>query len=523
MALKSKSRKSRKTQSHALHKPRGVVHPRVQAVGPDHFAFLCVDCAKARSKMMLADFYGRVLVEPITVEHDQPGFEAALQRVRDAMTRHGVKDLIVVVERTGRYHGPIQRAFVKAGFEVRIVHPYTTKQYRQPADPDNKTDDTDLSAIHRAAVNGFGLLEHEPDPIFVQLQLLARHRRRFVQKQVVLRQQSLEHLQSYMPGYSRYFTDIFESEILLWVAKNLGSAAEIVQAGVDGLTQSIRNAKISTHKPTFEKIVAWARSAPSAEEPASLHRRFFIDLDADRSAKVQSIRAIESELAGILSQTPYILLLGVPGINVASAAQFAGEMGPIERYISARAITGRAGLRPSRHQSDQVDHRDGPLARRANHDLRRAALMIADNLVRCNEHFGVLAKGWRAKNADPRDIRVRVAGRFCRIAFQMVAGRMTYRHPCTKQRDYILKKLVGFSFDHEIAPDQLLRNLDAATVQIPRSDHREEADSLAGELARVQKMRGAGPKAIGQILPAILAKRGVSLIPSTTSGEADPA
>ena len=70
--------------------------------------------------------------------------------------------------------------------------------------------------------------------------------------------------------------------------------------------------------------------------------------------------------------------------------------------------------------------------RRANHDLRRAILMIADNLIRRNEHFGVLAAGWRLKKADARDIRVRVGGRFCRIAFQMVSGRMTFRHPCTQ-------------------------------------------------------------------------------------------
>jgi transposase len=522
MALKSKSRKPRKTRSRGLQKPRGVVHPRVQAVGPEHFAFLCVDCAKDRSKIMMADFYGRVLVEPTTVDHDQAGFEAALQKVRDATTRHGIKDLIAVVERTGRYHGPIHRALAKAGIEVRVVHPYTTKQYRQPADPGYKTDDTDLSAIHRAAVNGFGLLEHEPDPIFVELQLLARHRRLLVEKNVVLRQQMLEHLQSYMPGYSRCFMDIFDSELLLWVAKNIGSAAQIVQAGIEGLTQQLRTAKTATHKPTLQKIVAWARSAPSAEEPAALHRRFFIDLDADRLAKLQRIRAIESELVGVLCQTRYVLLLGIPGINVVSAAEVAGEMGPIKNYIKARSISARAGLYPSRYQSDQVDRCDGPLVRHANRDLRRAILIIADNLIRCNDHFGVLAQGWRSKNVDARDIRVRVGGRFCRIAFQMLAGQMTYRHPCTKQRDYILKKLVGFALAHEIAPDQLSRNLIAATVQLPLSDHCEEAESLAKELARVQAKRGAGPKAIGEILPAVLARLGVNLIPSKESGEADP-
>ena len=441
MAFKSKSKHPRKSRSHSVHKPRGIVHPRVQAVGPDHFAFLCVDCAKARSKMMLADFYGRVLVEPTIIEHDEPGFDAALKLVSDAVKQHGIKDLIAVIERTGRYHGPIQRAFTKAKIEVRIVHPYSTKQFRQPADPGNKTDDTDLSAIHRASVNGFGLLEHEPDPIFVHLQLVARHRRRLVQKNAALRQQMLEHLHSYMPGYARCFMDVFDSEILLWVAKNMGSAAEIVQAGIEGLAQQLRKADVKTHKPTLEKIVAWARSAPSAQEPALLHRRFFIDLDADRSSKLQVVRATECELAEILSQTPYILLLGIPGINVVSAAEFAGEMGPILCIISRPdRLPRRAGLFPSRYQSDEVDHPDGPLVRRANHDLRRAILMIADNLIRLNEHFGILAAGWRLKKVDARDIRVRVGGRFCRIAFQMVAGRMTFRHPCTQKRNYILAR-----------------------------------------------------------------------------------
>lgn len=521
MGRKSKSKRSRGYGSHSVHKPRGVVHPRVQAVGPEHFAFVCIDCAKARSKTMIADFYGRVLLQPMTTEHDRAGLEATLQAVRDCSVRHGIKDLIVVIERTGRYHGPVQRAFSQAKFEVRILHPYTTKQFRQPADPGNKTDDTDLLAIHRGAVNGFGLLEHEPDPIYTRLQLLARHRRSLVEKNVVLRQQMLEHLHSYMPGYSRCFSDIFDSEIMLWVAKNLGSAAEILRAGIDGLTRHLRKENIATYKPTLQKIVAWARSAPSAEEPALLHRRFFVELDADRLARLQSIRAIEKELAETLSQTPYILLLSIPGINVVLAAEFAGEMGPIRHYATARSIAGRAGLYPSRYQSDEVDRPDGPLVRRANRYLRRAILMIADSVIKWNEHFGMLAAGWRLKKLDPRDIRVRVAGRFCRISFHMMAGPMTYRHPCSQQRDYILTKLIRFALEHEVAPEELLRNLNATTVQLPLSDHREEAASLAEELARLQTKRGSGPKAISEILPAVLARLGVKLIESTPSGEAD--
>jgi transposase len=522
MAVKSSSKNRRKAQPHVLHKPRGVIHPRVQAVGPEHFAIVCVDCAKARSKMMVADFYGRVLLEPTTVEHNRSDFETALRSVRDAMAQHRIQDAIVVVERTGRYHGPVQRTFRQAGFEVRIVHPFTTKQYRLPADPGNKTDDTDLSAIHRAAVNGFGLLEPEPDPVYVQLQLLARHRRDLVRARVALQQRMLEHLQSFMPGYSSCVEDVFGSPVMLWVARNLGSAAAIVQADLAGLSQQVRQAGIKVYRSTLEKIVAWARSAPAAEEPASLHHRFFVELDADQLRQAQSIRAIENELAGLLAQTPYVLLLGIVGINVVSAAEFAGEMGPIERYPNARAITGRAGLYPARYQSDQVDRRDGALVRNANHDLRYAILMIADNLIKCNDHFKVLAAGWRLKGKDERCIRVRVAGRFSRIGYQMVAGRMNFQHPCARQRDSILDKLIMFSHEHSTSPDQLSRNLDAAVAQLPRVAYGEEAAALAEELARVPKSRGTGPRLLETILPPVLAKLEVNLVRSPESGEADP-
>jgi transposase len=350
MAHSARAKSRRRPRPHAIHKPNGVLHPRVQAVGPEHFGILSVDCAKARSKILLADFYGRVLIPPTVIEHNQAGLENAVRLLHEASDRHGIKDHIAAVERTGRYHGPIQRAFAQAGSEVRIVHPYATKQFRQPADPGDKTDDTDLSAIHRAATNGFGLLEHEPDPTFVRLQLLARRRRDLVRKKVAIQQQMHEHLQSFMPGYSRCFDDVFDSGIALWVARTFDAAAAIIAAGVPGLAAQLRRAGLRTHAPTLEKVLAWACQAPTPQEPASIHRRFFLELDADRIAKVRLIEALEGELAEPLALTPYVLLMGIPGISVVSAAELAGEMGPIRHYVKAGAITGRVvpGAAPER-------------------------------------------------------------------------------------------------------------------------------------------------------------------------------
>ena len=223
--------KGRGRRRYQVQKPTGTLHPRVQAVGPEHFGVVCVDCAKARSKWMLADFYGQTSIPPTVVEHTRTDFEAALMRLRRAVADHRLTDLIIAVERTGRYHLPARRAFAAAGFEVRVVHPFATKQFRQPADPGNKTDDTDLAALHRAAVNGFGLAERDLDPVHEQLQILARHRRDLVRKSVVLRCQIQGLLEALMPGYANCFDDVFGSNIALPIARHTGSAAAVRRGG----------------------------------------------------------------------------------------------------------------------------------------------------------------------------------------------------------------------------------------------------------------------------------------------------
>ena len=233
MATKASRRPLRR--AHEIHKPNGSVHPRVQKLGPQHFGIVAVDCAKARSKWMLADFYGNVLVPPTEVEHARPTIRAAIDHIRQTCNSNQILDLIVAVERTGRYHQVIRDAFRKAGFDTRIVHPFATKQFRQPADPGNKTDDTDLSAIHRAAVNGFGLVEPVPESLYIQLKLLARHRRDLVRKTSKLRCQIREHLNVFMTGFDACFADPFNGDIAMTLARRLGSPRAVRDAGADGL------------------------------------------------------------------------------------------------------------------------------------------------------------------------------------------------------------------------------------------------------------------------------------------------
>jgi len=508
MVIKTKKRKSTGSKKRFIGKPTGQIQQRVQAAGPEHFGIVVVDCAKRRSKWMLCNFFGKVLIEPTTVEHTNGGLRAMTQLVADACQAEGLSDTIVAVEMTGIYHKPVQRAFRKAKFDTRIVHPFASNHYRRPLHPDEKTDDNDLEAIFHATVNGYGLATLPVGEVYQSLQAVSRHRHNLVKQRARLMIQIRRLLHQTMPGFADLWEEgkLFHKSIALPVALQFSSADAIREAGVDGIAKHLRKTKVRFQSRTIERIVAWAGTAAEPSELAPMHTRQWQQLNEIRQLLGQQIVAAEQEMAGFLVKTPYVLLLSVTGINVVSAARLAGEAGPIEHYATARAINGRAGLYPSRYQSDEVDHADGSLVRQCNRKLRGAAMLVAENLIKCHAYYRGLSELWKQQKVDPRDRRCRIANRAMRMVYQLVGGRQLWRGRGV-DREYLLAKLQEFHRVHKTPIEQSIRDMNEAFAWLPKSAYAEEAKPLE-QLAR-KKHRG--PKRIGDLMIPLLIRLGVGI------------
>jgi transposase len=213
-----------------------------------------------------------------------------------------------------------------------------------------------------------------------------------------------------LPGYSRCFGDIFLGEAPLLIARSVTSAAEIRSLGTEGLARILVQKAVRFQGRTLDKILAWACDVEDKAEHAATYKSIINSLDDERRARLAQIARVEREMAGFLVRTPYVVLLSMPGIGIVTAAEFAGEMGPIANYANDQAITGRAGIYPSRYQSDRVDRCDGPLVRRSNRTLRRVIMLIAENLLMCNRFFQTLQQRWQAAGTtDRRALCVRAA------------------------------------------------------------------------------------------------------------------
>jgi transposase len=491
---------------------------RVEAVGPKHFAIVAVDCAKTSSRWRFADFFGHCLIPPATLPHRAADFEAAIRAIRQAAAANKIADFLVVIERTGRYHLVVKKAFADAGFEVRVIDPLSTHHYRKPVHAGNKTDDTDLEAIHDAAVHGLGLVHPAAPPVFQQLQDWARHRRDLVEKSSRLRCQIRDHLNTAMPGYAELFDNIFASQIGLFIPLHFTLDA-LRTARPDQLAGAARAAGIRCHRKTLDAVLAWARIAPRPDDRPAIRRAILAALIADLDVKRSQIAEVEVTLAGLLIETPYLVLLSIPGLNVVTAADFAAEAGPITAYAKARMITGRAGLYPSRYQSGPVDLADGPLVPKGNRRLRQAILRIADTLMRCNGHFRVVAEALRLRGMPAPKVHTAVGNRFTRIAYRMVAGGQTYRHPSGGQPDSIVGKLILFYENHLTDTADTLSALLAAVDHLPAGARPDEARPLSEHLTRNAGRPGAGPKRLVEILSPVLARLSPDALKSTPSGE----
>ncbi|MCI0331881.1 MAG: transposase [Planctomycetes bacterium] len=508
MVTRTKKRNFAGSKKRFIGKPTGQIQERVQAVGPEHFGIVAVDCAKRRSKWMLCNFYGKVLIEPTSVEHTTGGLRAMTQHVAEVCQAEELTDAIVAVEMTGIYHKPVQRAFRKARFDTRIVHPFASNHYRRPLHPDEKTDDHDLEAIFHAAVKGYGLATLPVGEVHESLQAITRHRHNLVKQRARLMVQMRRLLHQTMPGFADLFEDdkLFHKSIALPIALKFTSAKSIFQAGIDGIASHLSEAKIRFQSRTIERIVAWAGAAAEASQLAAMYTRQWQQLNDVRRLFDEQIAATEREMAGFLVKTPYVLLLSVTGINVVSAARLAGEAGPIEHYASARAINGRAGLYPSRYQSDEVDHADGSLVRQCNRKLRGAAMMVAENLIKCHPYYRGLSALWMHEKVDPRDRRCRIANRAMRMVYQLVGGRQLWRGKGV-DREYLLAKLQEFHRDHKTRIDLAIRDLHEALAWLPKSAYAEEAKPLV-ELARKNRR---GPQRIGDLMIPLLIRLGVPI------------
>lgn len=457
----------------------GSLRKRIREVGPEHFGLLLVDSGKRHYAVRLTNFFGDDLWEPEPVRSHRIALEAMMAEVERQMAKHGLTDLVVGIERTGRWHQPVKQ-MVEKKWPVKMIHPFTTKQLRQPASSGIKTDPIDLTAMLRAMICGYGTEDLElPEP-WLEFRLVSRARADLVGKRACLKTQCAGRMEALLPGYTDLFGDLWKTPAAAALIAAYPSARKLLRADAERIMERLSRMGVKCQRSTVDRVRAWAAQAAPADAGAAVHQRILRDHLAVIRHLTVLIDRYEADLLGLLVQTPVVLLLSITGLNVVSASDYGSEMGPDEHYIGAKNVTGRAGLFPARYQSDGTDHADGPVVAGRNARLRQTIIDIAHNLLSRNPYF----QAWRRlpdhKDLENKEARVAVGNRYVRISFHMLRHRTVFNHPLAGRQDSVLCKLLAFGRDRRVPADRLYGLCAQALRQLPDDCLEFERRALLG-------------------------------------------
>lgn len=398
-----------------------------------------IDGGKNSHKALAANYFGDILHDPFEFTNSASGvkmFDTILKRISSSIA---AQKIIVGLESTGHYYENLYRHLISLGYDVAMVNPQSVYAQRSGQLNWCKTDQIDLCAIGQVLIDNQATETHLPESLYYNLKQLTRLRRDEVRKRARLKTQIRVLLDHIFPGLqnSNIFSDFWSKSSIL-LLENYPTPSSITRLGVKRLTRFFKKHNTKLGTCTAQRLINLARNTLTRRaadlEAHLLNLKFKI---TDLKLANQKIRKLNIELARYLVRTPGILLLSIKEVNVPSAAEYLGEVGPLEQAGNAKKIIARAGLNPSRFQTSEYERADNPITKRGSNPLRNICLIISQNLIALNSHshtahspyFREFFQRLVQEGKDKRLAKVACANKFVRVSWAMMREKKFFSPP----------------------------------------------------------------------------------------------
>lgn len=390
-----------------------------------------IEIGKSFNKALLADYFGSIYKEPFQFHNSREGISFLHNTISKASQEHKIEKIILALEATGHYYQKPAASIYEQGYKnLFVLNPLSTAQCRKAGLTWSKDDDVDLCAIGQGLLSGYGTIYRTEKPVWENLRQICRYRRFQVNHQTALKNKIHAVLDSLLPGIS---------ELQMFKDPHLWH-----QASLEFITRYASIAQISRLKPAYivkffsrhgrrlspedaHNLLAWTKQALNPQSSVNSTRQDILQsLILDLKHLCENIRKLEISILGYLVQTPAALLLTIDYIGPIRAAEFAGELTPLDQYPTSRALIKGAGLDATRKKSVLSESKNHPISKKGSRNLRYITVDIADALMKHNDYFSQFADNLIDRGKSKDCACIATATRFMRVAFSMLKNEQSF-------------------------------------------------------------------------------------------------
>jgi len=400
----------------------------------EHVMVVPIEIGKSFHKALVANYFGGVIKDPFEFHNSQEGFRFLHNTITDISKDQPVKEVLIGMEATGHYFKNPASSLAEMGYNnLFILNPLSTSHCRKAGLTWSKTDDTDLRAVGQALISGYGTIYRPEKPLWEDLRQICRYRRFLVRHQTAYKNRIHCILDTALPGIT---------EVKLFTGSHLWSDASLAfftkYQDIDSIKQLKAKSVIAFFKKKGRRVspeeahqlIRWAQEALHPSSSITATRQYMLSSLIERLKQISlAIREMEIKLLGYLVRIPAVVLLSIDYIGPIRAAEFAGEITPIDQYTHSRALIKAAGLDPTRYQSSTQESSKHYISNMGSRALRYIVINTANDLMKHNEYFALFAKELMRRGKSKGCACVAVGNRFIRVAFWMIKDQKSFAPP----------------------------------------------------------------------------------------------
>lgn len=418
-----------------------------EAGTPKKVLVVAIDYAKEDHVVMFCNGNGDILRKPFPVKNTPEGVDFLLAQLDGTCRYHKIntKHAFFGGEDCGSYTENFAECLREHGFLVAGVNAQDAKKQRENLQA--STDRLDLLGIARMLINRRGNCAPSQRGAYRNMRILVRHRRKMVSLSTEERNRMHGLVDRLFPG----FLDEKKSGLMpfykpsLRIMEDHFSARQIARrkrstlAGLisraGGLNAETCASKLQTYAATV--LHSEQQYVPTMQLSLTQHVKLYRSL-------LESIDALEREIAVWLAQTQGAYLMSVRGIGMVLASGVAAEIGDPATQKPVNNLVSYAGIIPRVSQTGGPDSEahTGSVSKRCNRILK-------DYIVQSASHIGLhgvadLMADHHRRDAAGQHANFGIARRYLRLGMNLMRKSTIYLPADLRRSDAPVKARVEY-------------------------------------------------------------------------------